>query len=67
MFIVGILGYKIGQEIKANKNFVEGNENYNNEESIESAYNIEKDYLKKKSAAEKYYQKDKAFLDIIVV
>ena len=61
LFIVGVLGYKIGQEIKENKNFVESSESYNDKGSIESDYNIEKDYLEKKSAAEEVLPKGQGF------
>ena len=61
LFIVGVLGYKIGQEIKENKNFVESSESYNDKGSIESDYNIEKDYLEKKSVAEELLPKGQGF------
>ncbi|MDU2291139.1 MAG: hypothetical protein E7D69_13795 [Clostridium celatum] len=39
LFIVGVLGYKIGQEIKENKNFVESSESYNSNEVSEENKN----------------------------
>ena len=39
MFLVGILGYKIGEKIKLNKEFVDSIENYNSNEVSEENKN----------------------------
>ena len=70
MFLVGILGYKIGEKIKLNKEFVDSIENYNsnevseenkNEQTNEESYDIENDYLEKEKSIGKVLTKGQGF------
>ena len=46
MFLVGILGYKIGEKIKLNKEFVDSIENYNSNEVSEENKSNEENSVK---------------------
>ena len=55
MFLVGILGYKIGEKIKLNKEFVDSIENYNSNEVSEENKNEQTNEVdENKEIAEKY-------------
>ena len=55
MFLVGILGYKIGEKIKLNKEFVDSIENYNSNEVSEENKNEQTNEVdENKEIAERY-------------
>lgn len=56
-----MVGYKIGEAIKVNNDFIESSESDNNEEGIEIDYDIEKDYLEKSNNAKEVLPKGQGF------
>ena len=57
MFLVGILGYKIDEKIKLNKDFVDSIENYNSNEVSEEIRKLLKDMMTMRNMTNKLMKK----------